>query len=383
MKKLAIIAFLSLSFRFYNAKAQEDALTFDAGFIGDLVSNFNGGIKTGTTSLGLIQLSAGLNTENARMWKGGEFLVQAHSFVGNSPTEDLIGDAQVASNIDGATNRFLYQFWYKQNIGKLTILGGLHNLNDAFVITENADIFLNSSFGITPTLSINNAISIFPATTLGGYVQWDSKYFSFVGGIYNYNHTYTSENKFHFADHNFSEGYYSIAESQFRILKDDFKFMEIKLGANYRRCSNDHSHNTEDCYSKDNFSMYLLSDVNLFRSKESDKTAGLFLQCGYSPKDNTPTPLYYAVGTKLGKILCPKLQDELGLAFATAKVNIFDENTSSYKFYKNESLVEITYKLQIHEHIAIQPDIQYILNPAGNDIAKNALVGFLRTEISF
>jgi porin len=109
----------------------------------------------------LIHLSANLNTDLAKLWKGGNFFIHAHHVVGGHPSEQLIGDVQVASNIDGFTNRFMYELWYSQSIRNVTLYAGLHNLNDVFHVSENASIYLNSSFGISPSLSLNNAISIY------------------------------------------------------------------------------------------------------------------------------------------------------------------------------------------------------------------------------
>ena len=49
--------------------------SYEASYTGDLVSNFKGGIKTGTAYLGLANLKAGFDTEKANWWKGGQLFV--------------------------------------------------------------------------------------------------------------------------------------------------------------------------------------------------------------------------------------------------------------------------------------------------------------------
>ena len=51
------------------------SLSFNATYIGDVVNNFSGGIKKGTTYLGLVNAKLDFNTEKARWWKGGELFV--------------------------------------------------------------------------------------------------------------------------------------------------------------------------------------------------------------------------------------------------------------------------------------------------------------------
>ena len=57
------ILFLSALFPLKNS-AQNQSVTFGASYTGDVVSNLSGGMKTGTTYLGMATLQAGLDTEN-------------------------------------------------------------------------------------------------------------------------------------------------------------------------------------------------------------------------------------------------------------------------------------------------------------------------------
>ena len=56
----------------------------NATYKGDFVSNFRGGIETGTTYLGLADLFLHFDAKKAGLWNGGEFLVHgANSHVEN------------------------------------------------------------------------------------------------------------------------------------------------------------------------------------------------------------------------------------------------------------------------------------------------------------
>ncbi|MDR1698872.1 MAG: carbohydrate porin, partial [Prevotellaceae bacterium] len=52
--------------------------------------------------------------------------------------------------------------------------------------------------------------------------------------------------------------------------------------------------------------------------------------------------------------------------------------------HKHETTLELYYKWQFNDNFAIQPDIQYSINPSGTDEKlSNALLGILRLYINF
>lgn len=363
-------------------ESENEALTFEASFLGDVVSNFKGGIKEGQTGIGLIHLTANLDTEFAKLWNGGNFFIHAHHVVGGHPSEQLIGDVQVASNIDGFTNRFIYELWYSQHIRNVTLLAGLHNLNDVFHVSENASVYLNSSFGISPSLSLNNAISIYPVTTLGGVARWDTDNLSFVGGFYNFGHAFAAENQFNLNNHVFRDGFFSLFEAQYRIKSGEDTKAEFKLGATYKQCADNHDHNAEECPARSQYSVYFLTDYTLYKSS-SGKSLGAFMQTGYSPRRYSYSPFYWSAGVNLKGFLFSNNTDELAIAFATARISQYNADAAMFEPFKSESLIELTYKIPVHNRISIQPDVQYIINPAGVEGSRNAFVGLLRAEIVF
>lgn len=67
-------------------------------------------------------------------------------------------------------------------------------------------------------------------------------------------------------------------------------------------------------------------------------------------------------------------EDVFGLALAYA----------SLKNRRDEATIEMLYQFFINEHISIMPDIQYVINSSGTDVAlKNSLISFLRMRLDF
>jgi len=48
-----------------------------------------------------------------------------------------------------------------------------------------------------------------------------------------------------------------------------------------------------------------------------------------------------------------------------------------------ETTVELTHLLQIGKHLALQPDLQYVLRPGTDATRKDALAVALRFELSY
>jgi porin len=166
------------------------------------------------------------------------------------------------------------------------------------------------------------------------------------------------------------------------LYKGDSKFLELKLGANYRQCSDNHQHNTEECPEKEELGIYFLTDLTLIKTN-SGQNVGIFQQTGYCPRNRCISPFYYAIGGSVSHIIFPKKDDQLAIAFASAKINQYEAESNTFNPFRNESVIELTYKIQLHDRVSFQPDFQYILNPAGTEIARNAFVGLFRTEITF
>ncbi|HEX3009230.1 MAG TPA: carbohydrate porin, partial [Bacteroidales bacterium] len=94
-------------------------LNFEASYIGESFNNLSGGIKRGSTYEGMANLRISFDTDKARLWKGGQFYIHAANTHGGTPSCDLVGDFQVASNIEAGNHTYIQEFWFKQTVGAL------------------------------------------------------------------------------------------------------------------------------------------------------------------------------------------------------------------------------------------------------------------------
>src|ERR1035437_3452005 len=88
-----------------------DFLEFGFSYIGDNLNNLSGGVKTGSCYLGMASIKISFDTEKAGLWKGGHFCINAANTHGSSPSDALVGDFQVVSNIQAGNHTFIQELW--------------------------------------------------------------------------------------------------------------------------------------------------------------------------------------------------------------------------------------------------------------------------------
>ncbi len=361
---LVLVAFCS-GFSFSQDKKSDSGFSFGAGYTGDMFANFSGGIKTGTTYLGMATINAAFDTEKAAWWKGGEAFVKLANTHGGEPSANLVGDFQGVSNIEAGNLTWLYELWLKQSIGSFTLIAGLQDLNVNFAASENGAVFTNSSFGVHSSIADNVTSPIFPLTALGLNLQWqinndmmwqvavfDGTPDDFENNPYNLNWKL-----------NETDGY--LAVSEFQIAKSLLKSKTgtYKLGLYY------HKHLDEGIVDR-NYGIYFVGDQQLTNK------LSVFSQIGLSPQTINLHHHYYSLGLNMQKPFKNRENDVYGLAVAYAGI---DGNGLG-----GETAIEMTYKFQICENLYIRPDLQYIINPAGTGSKlPNAFVGFVRVGVEF
>ncbi|MDR0994670.1 MAG: carbohydrate porin [Tannerella sp.] len=353
------------------AKADEEkkeernkGFTFGASYVGDLVGNFAGGIRRGTAYMGLANLTLDLNTEQAGWWRGGEFFVKGGNSHGEEASAQLIGDFQVASNIEAGNHTFLYELWYKQRFGRFTLTAGLQDMNVDYAASEGGALFNNSYFGIHSVCAANITPPIYPLTALGASLRWDiSRDFVWQAAVYDGRPDDFSYNPYNVKwSLSARQGYLGVTEGQWNHSLVHGQEGAYKLGAYYRRSDMDKV--------RRDYGFYLVADQGL------SERLSLFVQAGLSPKSRDNHYRCIGGGLNYKNFSSRRPDDRFGFAFNHA---CFVDNPAG-----DETVFEAIYHLQVTENIYLRPDIQYIIHPAGTgEPLNNALVGILRFGLDF
>ena len=362
-----------------SSQKPQKAFTTEASYTGDICTNMFGGITTGIKYLGMANLKVGFDTQNARLWKGGQFFVNGAVTHGQSPTEFLVGDFQAVSNIDAGDHIYIHELWYKHQFKRFELTFGLQDLNIEFAGSDNGSMFINSSFGIPSLIADNIPAPIFPLTAPGitGKVHFTDN-ISLTAAIYDGCPTAFEHNVY-------NTNWHLCAEDGTLILSElDWSTDLFQLPGTYKAGYYFHSGlketdpetgETSEVFDA-NYGVYFIADQTVWEKADSEQNIGVFAQLALSPANINNHHYYAGGGINYFGISKKQPEDALGIAVACAGFN------KSYK--KNETTIEAYYKKQIGENFSIQPDLQYVIHPAGTDeILPNALVCILRFNISF
>lgn len=369
---LSVTAFFSLK-SYSQDQTTPQTFEFEAAYTGEFLNNISGGIKTGSVYLGMANLRLGLNTDNTGLWKGGKLYINAANTHGSTPSAKLLGDFQVASNIEAGNHTYIQEFWYKQTLGSFEVTAGLQDLNVEFVASDHGGLFLNSSFGIMPSISGNIPAPIFPLTTLGISAKWQvSEKLTLMGALYDGCPT-------DFEDDNPYNLKWSIRSQDGALMFSEFQYTtEIgekagtyKLGGFFH--DNHLVDTTEEPIYKNNYGFYAIADQMLWQNA-TNKKLGMFLQLGLTPEDFNYLQYYIGGGVNIHGLWSKTSEDILGVGVAHAGI----EETG------NETTFELTWQLPLSSHIFIQPNVQYIINPSGyGEKLDNCFAATLRFGLSF
>lgn len=383
MKKVFFV-FLVFTLTVFKGLCQTNSpIKVDAAYIGEGFSNFSGGVKTGQTYLGKLDFGVGFNTNDLGWWQHGEFYTRIENTHGGNPSANFIGDLQVASNIDNGDYTYLYEMWYKQQINKLRIQFWVIDLNANYLVTQSGGLFLNSSFGIQPSASMNMPVPIFPMNALGINIHyqltntlsiqtglWDGDPGDLDRDAYNM--------KWKLSD---DEGILSATELCLNHNLLNKKTGSLKLGLLYHSTAFTHITDTSKT-DKGNLQVHLITEQTFIDKPEGEKgKLDAFVQLGYLPNSNINViPFYLGAGLNYCGLLFSDASDVLGLAFAHAQIsNKLVEYLPNTKHF--ETALELSYAFSIADKITLQPDLQYIINTSANAALDNAFVGFLRIII--
>lgn len=360
--------------------ADESGVTFEYGYTSDIM--MVAGVDVGANALNYldnVDLVFGLNTGGLGLWNGGDLCVYFLSNQGAALSE-VTGDAQVTSNIEADGTQRLYEFWYNQALmdGRLEVLFGLHDLNSEFYTNEAAGLFTNSSFGIGADVAGSVAVSIFNVVSPAVRVKLaPNDKLTVLGAIYDgFPDPDNNTNGLNISWDNEDEGMFAVVEGQYALSGADDP-PQIYRAAFWTHSVPEPLHNHTEAISGVYFSVdQPVAGLATFAH------GGLAFGGGKDAEgEDTPpgVPLYVGFGAHTlseSAGLFSNWEETLGLAVAAANIQ---ENEKGEKAW--EITVEATWAIQISDIWSVQPDVQVVLNPSGNE--GNAIVYGVRTSIGF
>ena len=157
----------------------------------ELLGNVTGGVRKGFDYDGLTQLDTQLDTQRAWHHYGGTFNLSALQIHGNNLSASNLYSLQTASGIEADRATRLWEIWYDQKYleeDRLDVKIGQQSLDQEFMTSQNANIFVNTMFGwaMVPSADLPGGGPAYPLSALGVRLRGrPTDSVTYLAGVYN------------------------------------------------------------------------------------------------------------------------------------------------------------------------------------------------------
>lgn len=338
----------------------------------NLAGNPTGGLEQGFTYTDQVNLSTDFDMEKLMKWKGGKLHVVFNNRVGTSLSAEDIGNKFPVQQLFGGGERFrLVELSVEQSFAdnRINIRGGRYP-NDDFGTTPMYCLFMSQAFcGYPQGLGQDVNLPYFPASTWSGRVQIQPNSAFFVQfGAYEVNPAQNDASGFDWS----TKGATGVA-----FMNEFWYVRGGKSGQLPGHYKIGIYHDTSD---DGKTGAYLLVDQTVLAAPAGRGTAGvpsgLTLLGGVTYGDPDKTPLKtFAFGAVIANgLISARPFDTQGISFS---VGHFSPGTNADR----EMVLEIHYGFQVTRWFSLQPNLQWILDPAGSGEIPDALVLGVQTVL--
>ena len=304
--------------------------------------------------------------------------------------EDITGDIQGVSNIGYDDGEHLYELYFEQALGDAgsSLKLGLFDLNAEFDAVETAGLFLNSSHGQGIDFAQGtelHGVSASPLTAVGARGAWqiDEQWKLMLAAVDGVPGKTGDDNRTNHVRLREADGALLAAELNYLPAEGQ----RLGLGAwHFTRQDHELKNPAKRDHSQ---GMYAFADLPLAKSEQGELRG--FVRAGIAEESVNVFGEYYGAGIVH---TCHLLNegDQLGLAIAHARLGddshdaLFDAAVAEAgapipdPFENAETAIELSYRTQVTPWLAVQPDLQYIVNPGTAEVLDDALVVGLRLE---
>ncbi|HUA65345.1 MAG TPA: carbohydrate porin [Alphaproteobacteria bacterium] len=399
----------------------------------EVLGNVSGGVNQGFEYDGLTQMILQLDTQKAFNWYGGTFNVSALQIHGRNLSQDNLYTLQTASGIEADRATRLWELWYDQAFdreGRFDLRVGQQSLDQEFMVSQNALLFVNTMFGwpMVPSADLPGGGPAYPLSAPGVRLQVRPiNSLTFLAGVFNGSPLSNSGENSSGTTFPLDGGTLIIAELQYRypsvgtmVYADQSQSLSgtYKIGFWY---------DTEDFADQEydntglslanpastgvprthhgDYSLYAVMDQMVWRSadpNDADRALNFFARAMGTPQaDRNLIDFSLNAGFTLSEPLPHRDDDTFGIGMGFTKVSDRAADLDKdYNFYNgvaypvrsDEAFVEVTYQYQLTPWCQLQPDFQYVFNPgggipnpnssSGERVKDEAVIG-LRMNIAF
>lgn len=372
---------------------------------GDVWDLAAGGRQTGAHGDTLLDFGVALDTAKLGWWPGGRFLIQGHWLQnegGPACFSANTGAADPPGNLMAENHLRLFNLCYRQSWADDTVVlkAGQVAVDDDFMLSDYAGLFLNSSLGALPSqvgtrlaacCGDHPAFPLYPVAGPGALLSVKATpKISLQAGVYDgepgadeaNNHGYDWSLHAHTGVGVFYEGEYTYAigshAGAFRAggtghtgAFDDYAGINAGVA---------HASADGIC------SFYAINDFALLADGGGKTVLGGFVRAGVSPQTARSMVMAYGdAGLSWFAPLPGRGQDVAGAAFSwTQFSDDFRHAPDADGLPAAQSALELTYRAQATRWLALQADVQFLFNSVdGAGSTGTATVLGLRAVLTF
>lgn len=318
------------------------------------------GGESGRSYHGLTDLILSLDTGAAGLWHGGLVVVDLQNTRGGD-ISDIVGDLQGVSNIVAPPGTRITEYYLYQELadGSFAFKLGKQDANTDFVVSEGGGEFINSSFGLIPTVPLPT----YPAPALGAMVSWQANEWMLLkAGLWDGDPKLGSGcTSSTFDGHGGAVGAADLEIAAFggTVLPGTYRVgvwhhSEVEFATVKKDAA---AHETGRASG-----LYFTVDQGLW--EREDRRLAFFAQGGRAESDRSSVSRYLGAGLVLEAPFNGRPNDTIGIGVAHAEVGLPERLEAECT---SETVVELTYHFALSGWMTVIPDFQWIHRPSGID----------------
>lgn len=388
----------------------KEGLTLSMKFVTNSLGNVSGGREQGFTYTGSLGFDMEADLEKLVGLPGSEFYVSAVWRSGTSLSNRYIGNVFQTQQIYGGQNLRLYNFYWRQMLwdDQLEIHLGRIAQGDNFLSRPMNWSYVQNAFDGNPvSIFLNSPVYAYPNSTWGAFAKFTPKEESFYiqGGVYGGakipNQT---RNSAHGLDWSFDyENWYLISQGgwtpELSIGNQDELPGHYAMGGYY--VTGHHNRFLQPApvagvqpptaTVHGLWGMYWMVEQMVYsngvnsKGKKTGVTPWFVVSIAPDERVNQMPYSFYG-GVRYDAIIPSRKDDFLALGYVYGK---FSDDFSQSQVARGvpgqnfESVIELTYMIQLNQWLTFQPDLQYIINPGAAGQFGDALVLGFQASVEF
>ena len=360
---------------------------------GEILGNPVGGRRQGAVYEGLTDVSL---TLELRPYFGapGTVFARAYQIHGRGLTANYLGNLAPVSGIEATRATRLFELWYELPLSdRLQLRLGQQSAGTEFLNSTTAQLFVHSTLGWPdlPALDLPSGGPTYPLATPGIRLKASpDDELTLLLGLYNGDPAGPGAGDPQLRDASgtafrINDGAFAIAEARYNPGNSERngtykiggwfhseRFPDQRLDANGTSLASPASSGVPRQHRR-NYSLYAIADQPVLRDGESDGGPTVFARVMGAPSDRNLLDFYVDGGLAYAEPFGRK-GDVVGVALSYARIGDAARGLDAdrarftgqaFPVRSGEIVLEVSYRLQLAPWWQLQPDFQYVFNPAG------------------